>query len=178
MRKFQTRLKVGFALVAGLATCAGMMAANDAEAAYSGNITRSVCMAGAMVPRQGDQSFWDSPEACSARVLHAAAPFTAHWARVSIPVERKTTTATITPTVSVSGGGSGNGMVCARFWVSDPFNNLSASGQDCTAAPYGLETLTPSPLTLPIDGAATIDIAAQHTGTVHVVGLRWTANGL
>jgi hypothetical protein len=182
MRNFQTKSKskFKFALMAGLATCVGMSAAHDAEAAYSGSITRSVCMAGAMVPRNPDRNFWDNTAntTCSAKVIDAGSATAFHWARVSIPVERKTTTATIAPTVRVNAGGPGNGQVCAQLWLSGPAGNLSTGANDCSVDGFGFETLTPAALTLPIDGAVTIDIAAQNRGEAHVVALSWTANGI
>jgi len=170
---------VRFVLAAGLATGAGTLASHDAEAAYSGSITRSVCMAGAMVPRNPDRNFWDNTvnTTCFAKVIDTGSATNFHWARVSIPVERRTTTTTITPTVRVDGGASGNGQVCAQLWLSDPFGNLSTGSNDCSISPFGFETLTPLALTLPIDGAALIDIAAQNTGQAHVVALSWIANG-
>jgi hypothetical protein len=132
MRKLQTESKIRFALMAGLATCAGMLASHDAAAAYSGSITRSVCMAGAMVPRNPDRNFWDNTfnTTCFAKVIDTGSTTAFHWARVSIPVERKTTTTTITPTVRVDGGASGNGQVCAQFWISDALGNLSTGAAD------------------------------------------------
>lgn len=179
MRKVQTRSKVRFALIAGLATCAGTLASHDAEAAYSGVIRRSVCMAGAMVPRNPDRNFWDNTfnTTCSAKVIDASSATAFHWARVSIPVERKTTTTTITPTVHVNGGASGAGQVCAQLWLSDAVGNLSTGANDCSVSPFGFETLTPTSLTLPIDGAALIDIAAQNNGQAHVVAVSWIASG-
>ncbi len=179
MRNSRTRSKVGFALMAGLATCAGLLATHDAEAAYSGAITRSVCMAGSMVPRNSDRSFWDNNTntTCSAKVSDAGSVTTFHWARVSIPVERKTTTTAITPEVRVKGGPVNDGQVCAQLWVSDPDGNLSTGSNDCSILYFGFETLTPAALTLPVDGAVMIDIAAQNRGEVHVVALSWTANG-
>ena len=179
MRKFQTRLKNRFVLVGGLAVCAGMLASHDAEAAYSGFITRSVCMAGAMVPRNPDRNFWDNTTntTCFAKVIDTGSTTAFHWARVSIPVERKTTTVTVAPTVRVDGGASGNGQVCAQLWISDALGNLSTGAGDCSINPFGFETLTPASLTLPVDGAMLMDIAAQNNGQAHVVAVSWTANG-
>src|SRR4029079_14889546 len=88
MQKIQTRSNIGFGLIVGLATCAGELTSHDAEAAYSGFITRSVSMAGAMVPRNPDRNFWNNSTntTCSAKVIDTGSTTDFHWARVSIPV--------------------------------------------------------------------------------------------
>ena len=179
MRKFQTRSTVRFVLIAGLTLCAGTLASHDAEAAFSGFITRSVCMAGAMVPRNPDRNFWDNTAntTCFAKVIDAGSATNFHWARVSIPLDRKTTTTTIAPTVRVNGGGSGDGQVCAQLWISDAAGNLSTGANDCSVSPFGFETLAPAALTLPVDGAALIDIAAQNNRQAHVVVLSFITSG-
>jgi hypothetical protein len=180
MRNVQNRSRIKFAIVAGLATCTAIgAAAHDADAAYSGFITRSVCMAGTMVPRNPDRNFWDNSfnTTCSAKVIDSGSSTAFHWARVSIPVERKTTPATLSGTVRVNGGGSGNGQVCAQLWLSDASGNITTGANDCSVNPFGFKTLTPAALTLPVDGAALLDIAAQNSGEAHVLSLSWIANG-
>lgn len=180
MQRLQTRSKIRSLLIAGLAMCAGTLASHDAEAAFSGLITRSECMAGAMVPRNPDRSFWDNSTntTCFAKVIDTGSTTNFHWARVSIPVDRKTTATNIAATVRADGGASGNGQVCAQLWVFDGAGNFAGTGAgDCSINPFGFETLTPAALTLPVDGAALIDIAAQNNGQAHVVALSWIANG-
>jgi len=174
------RTKRGIGLTLLLALGVSVVGAKDAGAAYSGSITRSVCMAGAMVPRNPDRTFWDNTTntTCSAKVIDASSATAFHWARVSIPVERKSTTVTVTPTLRVDAGGSGNGQVCAQLWVSDALGNLSTGAGACSSNPFGFETLVPAALTLPVDGAMLMDIAAQNNGQAHVVAVSWTANGI
>lgn len=167
-----------FVVIAGAVGIA-MVGAGAAHAAYSGLITRSVCMAGSMVPRNPDRNFWDNTTntTCSAKVIDTGSATNFHWARVSIPVERQTSTVTISPTVLVDAGTSGDGQVCSQFWIESPSGNLTTGADDCSGPPFGFETLTPGSLTLPINGAVLVDIAAQNNGQAHIVGVTWTANG-
>jgi hypothetical protein len=179
MRRICNKSKIKFLLLAGLSTYVGLIASPEAEAAYSGTVVRSVCMAGAMVPRNPDRNFWDNSAntTCSAKVIDGSSSTNFHWARVSIPVERQISTTSIFASTRVNAGASGNGQVSIQLWLSDAAGNLSTGAHVDSRNPFGFETLTTSALTLPINGAALVDIAAQNTGEAHVVSLNWIANG-
>ncbi len=164
---------------AGALIGAGMLMAAEAGATYSGVITRSVCMAGAMVPRNADRDAWDNDvnTTCASFVRDGVSNTNFHWARLSIPVERSSSTTTIIPSVRMKGGASGNGQVCAQLWVSDASGNLSTGASTCSKNPFAFQTLSPGALTLPIDGAVLMDIAGQNESQTHVVSVKWTANG-
>ena len=82
------------------------------------------------------------------------------------------------PTVHHTAAASGTGQVCTVFYVYDPSANVSTGASVCSGCAFATNTLAPAPLTLPIDGAATIDIAAQNGGEAHVLALSWTASGV
>src|SRR5262245_45378227 len=91
------------------------------------------CMAGSMVPRNPDRNFWDNTTntTCFAKVIDSGSATNFHWARVSIPVERKTSATTIAATVRVDGGASGNGQVCTQLWISNASGNITTGAGDC-----------------------------------------------
>lgn len=158
-----------------LAAAAGyVLAPSDANAAYSGTITRSVCGVAA-VPQKVDRNYFDYTGACALVISDASNPTTWHYAALSVPVERETSTASISTRVDIQLPGFGTGA-CAQSFVFDSSGTLSATGSnDCWS--FGDPAyLIPSSLTLPVDGSVSLSLAGQHNLKWLRIGHTWAVN--
>jgi hypothetical protein len=166
--------------MAALLVVGAGLSAQDADAAYSGTIRRTVCARAGLVPSSNDATYWSatSGATCTLTVSNPGSPSTYRYAAASIPVERASSTTSITSKAFVGGHWlGGGGEACVAAYVYNPDGSLSAGTSSVCLSTYGAGYLQPSSLTLPIDGATVFNFALQDTAYVRTISHSWIANG-
>ncbi len=165
-----------YILLLGTVSACGL-AATDAEAAYTGFVTRSTCGADIF---NNDSVGWEvDPDTEGACFLRWNPPAPSTGAAVyNLLVERSDTPTTITATLSVLGSNSRPiGRVCATLHTYDAGGFDSASTIICTAgATNTVQDITAPNIVLPAGGAANIAVTATFPGAIYKVNWTYTSN--
>lgn len=129
------------------------------------------------MPRTVDRAYWDSVN-CYAVVTDVGSPTTYRYGRISVPVERATSTTTITTVGKALGTDlGGNRNTCIAAYVYNPDNSLAGSTSSACTFFGGGGTLTTSNLTLPVNGAISVSVAQQNGAAIYRLEHSWIANG-
>ena len=168
----------------GLATvCLALtVAQGQAQAAYMGFTTRSVCGVAGLPYAQGGDGYFFMGDDCGAEIFAHSGEFI-HYSQ---PVERTVDATTITTRIRAFGGsggiGSGDARVCAQsktFALNGVVNGVSAQVCTAGATPISQDIITPN-IVLPVSGAANTlvsvngDLITPGDEVARVLRVGWT----
>ena len=167
-----------FVLAAAMTLTLGAVAL-DANAAYSGLIRRSVCPSGSFV-NVDTLDTKDIRGSCQIDISDPGGPAALeHFFRLSIPVERTTTSTNVSTRVSAFGGAGPAQKVCVQVRSFNAGGGLVTNGPNtCTVGALpSSQYVNPPSVSLPVDGSLEMTVRAMKDTSIFSASHVWQANG-
>jgi len=169
-------------MLTSLVVAVASLATNANAAAWSTTFTRAVC-GSALVPGTGDTTanggWTDAGGYYSYSNDGSSFGSVYHYGKFHIPIEDTTGGTSMAFHLRVYGGQGDTSQVCAEAYVYDSTGSFSVSTNNpCTSGvSASTQTLTMGTVTLPANGSAYINVAAQYLGAVYRADYNFTASG-